>query len=72
MAVAINRDTSLAINRINRDASLIYLKEAEVSQWGGEMGGVSLVIPSSIRTFQLAEDETFIRTQGFSQVALAQ
>lgn len=58
---------------INRDTSLIYLKEAEVSQWGGgEMGGVSLVIPSSIRTFQLAEDETFIRTQGFSQVALAQ
>jgi hypothetical protein len=39
MAVAINRDTSLAINRINRDASLIYLEEAEVSQWGGRNGG---------------------------------
>jgi hypothetical protein len=39
MAVAINRDTSLAINRINRDASLIYLKEAEVSQWGGAKWG---------------------------------
>jgi hypothetical protein len=30
---------------INRDTSLIYLEEAEVSQWGGsEMGGVSLFI----------------------------